>query len=146
MKNPGTADSNTHVVIVGGGFGGLNAAKKLRRATVKVTLVDQRNHHLFQPLLYQVATAALNPSDIATPIRSILHSQKNLEVVLDRAVGVDRGAKKLLLENGELPYDYSSSPPAPPIPISDIRTGSPTPWAEEHRGCPGDPPPHSSLL
>ncbi len=75
-----------HVVILGGGFGGLAAAKALRRAPVDVTLIDQRNHHLFQPLLYQVATAALNPSDIAVPIRQILRRQRNASVLLAEAV------------------------------------------------------------
>ncbi|MEO8217145.1 MAG: NAD(P)/FAD-dependent oxidoreductase [Acidobacteriota bacterium] len=94
------------VVIIGGGFGGLTAAKRLRRTAVQITLVDQRNHHLFQPLLYQVATAALNPADIATPIRSVLSSQRNVEVLLDRATGIDRVAKKVILAGGELTYDY----------------------------------------
>ena len=77
------------VVIVGGGFGGLYAARALRRAPVQVTLVDRRNHHVFQPLLYQVAMAALSPGDIASPIRWILRRQKNVEVLLAEAVGVD---------------------------------------------------------
>src|SRR6266571_2022936 len=72
-----------HVVIVGGGFGGLWAARALRRAPVTITLVDRRNHHLFQPLLYQVATAALNPGDITYPIRAALARQHNVRVVLD---------------------------------------------------------------
>ena len=77
------------VVILGGGFAGLYAAKQLGRAPVRVTVVDRRNHHLFQPMLYQVATAALNPSDIASPIRSILRGRKNTEVLLGEAVSVD---------------------------------------------------------
>ncbi len=80
------------VVILGGGFGGLYAARALRDAPVQVTLVDRRNHHLFQPLLYQVATAALNPSDIASPIRGMLRSQRNVSVVLAEAISVDAGA------------------------------------------------------
>ena len=95
-----------HVVIVGGGFGGLNAARALRRAKVRITLVDQRNHHLFQPLLYQVATAALNPSDIAAPIRRVLRSQRNCEVVLGCAVSIDREAGVVKLLDGELVYDF----------------------------------------
>src|SRR5215207_3546928 len=71
-----------HVVIVGGGFAGLNAAKGLKNAPVRVTLVDRRNHHLFQPLLYQVATAVVSPADIASPIRGILRKQKNARVLL----------------------------------------------------------------
>ncbi len=74
-----------HVVIIGGGFAGLNATRALKRAPVRITLVDRRNHHLFHPLLYQVATAALNPSDIAMPIRCILRGQKNAAVILDEA-------------------------------------------------------------
>lgn len=94
-----------HLVIVGGGFGGLYAAKALRRADIDITLIDRRNHHVFQPLLYQVATAALNPSDIATPIRKILRSQRNVRVVLAEVMGVDAPGKKVLLDGGEVPYD-----------------------------------------
>jgi NADH dehydrogenase len=95
-----------HVVILGGGFGGLYAARALARADVRVTIVDRRNHHIFQPLLYQVATAVLNPSDIAHPIRSVLRKQKNAEVLLAEALGVDVPGKRLLLRDGELAYDY----------------------------------------
>ncbi len=103
----GLVHSSPRVVIVGGGFAGLYAAKGLKRAPVHVTLVDRRNHHLFQPMLYQVATAALNPSDIANPIRSILRRQKNTEVLLGDAVSVDLAARELLLADGvSLPYDY----------------------------------------
>ncbi|HLA78690.1 MAG TPA: NAD(P)/FAD-dependent oxidoreductase [Vicinamibacteria bacterium] len=94
------------VVIVGGGFGGLYAARALRRAPVRVTLVDRRNHHLFQPLLYQVATAALNPSDIAAPIRSILNNQPNVQVILAEATGVDLSGKRVLLADGEIRYHH----------------------------------------
>jgi NADH dehydrogenase len=94
------------VLVVGGGFGGLYTARALRHAPVHTTIVDRRNHHLFQPLLYQVATAALNPADIASPIRSVFRGQKNLSVLLADAVGVDLAAKKLILADGELPYDY----------------------------------------
>jgi NADH dehydrogenase len=94
------------VVILGGGFGGLNAAKALRRAPVQVTLVDRRNHHLFQPLLYQVATAALNPSDIATPIRRVLRHQENAEVILGEATAVDVPGKRIVLRDGAVPYDF----------------------------------------
>ena len=82
-----------HVVIIGGGFGGIEAARALKRAPVRLTMIDRRNHHLFQPLLYQVATAALNPSDIASPIRRILRRQRNASVILGEAV-VDRHAAK----------------------------------------------------
>lgn len=95
-----------HVVIVGAGFGGLYAARALRRAPVDVTVIDRRNHHLFQPLLYQVATAALNPSDIAAPIRKILRRQKNTTVLLADTTQVDVERKKVGLTDGEMGYDY----------------------------------------
>src|SRR4029077_20989981 len=95
-----------HVVIIGAGFAGLSAAKALRKAPVRVSVVDRRNHHLFQPLLYQVATAGLNPSDIASPVRSILRNQANVDVVLAEAVGVDLDGKRVLLDRGELGFDY----------------------------------------
>lgn len=94
------------VVIVGGGFGGLYAARALRRAPVDVTLVDRRNHHVFQPLLYQVAMAALSPGDIASPIRWILRRQKNVEVILVEATGFDLAANRLILKDDVLDYDY----------------------------------------
>jgi NADH dehydrogenase len=98
--------SGPRVVIVGGGFGGLASAKALAEAPVQVTLLDRRNHHLFQPLLYQVATAVLSPADIAQPIRSVLRDQENVEVVLGDANSVDTAAKAVVLEDGRIPYDY----------------------------------------
>ena len=95
-----------HVVIVGGGFGGIEAAKALGRAKVRVTLVDRRNHHVFQPLLYQVATAALNPANIASPIRRILKWYDNVEVLLGEVESVDVPSKALKLTDGEIRYDY----------------------------------------
>ena len=96
-----------HVVILGGGFGGLNAAKGLAHAAVDVTVVDRHNHHLFQPMLYQVATAALSPGDIASPIRSILRRQRNTEVRLGDAVAVDVDARRVTLTDGAtLTYDW----------------------------------------
>ena len=89
------ADSRPRVVILGAGFGGLTAARALRRAAVRVIVIDRSNHHLFQPLLYQVATAALNPSDIASPIRRILRAQKNAEVLLAEARAVDVAGKRV---------------------------------------------------
>ncbi len=95
-----------HVVILGGGFAGLAAARELRHTAARITLVDQRNHHLFQPLLYQVATAALNPSDIAYPIRSVLRRQKNVRTLLAKAERIDVERRKVVLADGELPYDF----------------------------------------
>src|SRR6266567_1398000 len=96
-----------HIVILGGGFGGLYAARALKHAEARVTIVDRRNFHLFQPLLYQVATAALNPSDIAAPIRSIVRRQKNATVLLGEAESIDISAKSVKLAEGEtLAYDY----------------------------------------
>lgn len=92
--------SRERIVIVGAGFGGLAATQALARAPVDVTLIDRRNHHLFQPLLYQVATAGLSPADIAAPIRSILRSQKNARVILGTVNGVDREQRLVLLEDG----------------------------------------------
>lgn len=95
-----------HVVIIGGGFGGLAAARALKTAPVRITLVDRTNHHLFQPLLYQVAMAGLSPADIAAPIRSVLHKQKNVTVLLAEAVGVDFANNTVQLADGQLRYDY----------------------------------------
>ena len=96
-----------HVVIVGAGFGGLAAAKRLANQPVEVTLVDRRNHHLFQPLLYQVATAALSPADIAAPIRSILSGAKNIRVLLDEVTGIEAGKRSVaLVRGGMLQYDW----------------------------------------
>ena len=104
MTEPATVP---HVVILGGGFAGLYAAKALAHAPVRVTLVDRRNHHLFQPMLYQVATAALNPSDIASPIRSVLRQQKNTEVLLGEADRIDVAQRTVHLADGAvLVYDY----------------------------------------
>ena len=102
----GLALSQPHVVIVGGGFGGLTAARCLRRAPVRVTLVDRENHHLFQPLLYQVATAMLSPADIASPIRHVLRRQRNARVILAEVTGVDPSRRVVALDEGELEYDY----------------------------------------
>lgn len=96
------------VAIIGGGFGGLQAARALRSADVDVTLIDRRNHHVFQPLLYQVATAGLSPSEIASPIRWILRAQKNVTVLLGDVVRIDREARTLHLADGStLPYDFA---------------------------------------
>ncbi|MCL6097767.1 MAG: NAD(P)/FAD-dependent oxidoreductase [Bacteroidetes bacterium] len=94
------------VLIIGGGFGGLTAAKALKNANVDITLIDKTNHHLFQPLLYQVATAALSPADIAAPIRSVLHKQKNVTVIMGEVTKIDVEAKKVFLTNDQFEYDY----------------------------------------
>ena len=94
------------VVIVGGGFAGLNAAKSLRKAPVDVVLVDRRNHHLFQPLLYQVATALLSPADIATPIRKVLNRQRNAEVILAEVESVNIERQCLVFESSDFEFDY----------------------------------------
>lgn len=95
-----------HVIIIGGGFGGLEVARALARARVRITLVDKRNHHLFQPLLYQVATAGLAAPDIAAPIRKILADQPNVTVLMERAISIQREKKVLVTGDGELDYDY----------------------------------------
>lgn len=95
-----------HVVILGGGFGGLYAGRHLARAPVRITIVDRRNHHLFQPLLYEVATAALSPADIAEPIRRVFARQKNTEVLLGEAQSIDTTQQVVHLDHGDLHYDY----------------------------------------
>ncbi|MGE0043337.1 MAG: NAD(P)/FAD-dependent oxidoreductase [Vicinamibacterales bacterium] len=96
------------VVIVGGGFGGLFAARALRKAPVRVTLVDRHNHHVFQPLLYQVATAVLSPGDIASPIRWVLRRQRRLEVLLGEVTRIDPASRTVVLDDGTtLEYDYA---------------------------------------
>lgn len=106
MQGSGTQSNLPHVLIVGAGFGGLYAAKALAGAPVRITVIDRRNHHLFQPLLYQVATAGLSPGDIAHPIRAILSHQKNVRVLLAEATGVDLQTRKVILRDGDIPYDY----------------------------------------
>jgi NADH:ubiquinone reductase (H+-translocating) len=95
-----------HIVIIGGGFGGIAAARALKHAPIRLTMVDRRNHHLFQPLLYQVATAALNPADIASPIRRILRRQRNASVILGEASSIDTRQKIVQLLDGEVAYDF----------------------------------------
>lgn len=95
-----------HVVILGGGFAGLTAAKALRRAPVDITLIDRRNHHVFQPLLYQVATAALSPANIATPIRKALRKQRNVTVLLGEVIAIDVDARTVRFDGRSISYDY----------------------------------------
>jgi len=97
----------TRVVVIGGGFGGLNCVKTLSKANFDVLLIDKKNHHLFQPLLYQVATAALSPADIATPLREILASQENATVIMGTVKKIDKEKRELILANGDhVPYNY----------------------------------------
>ena len=102
-----TPGSPPRVVIVGGGFGGLHAAKALGKLPVNVTVIDRKNHHTFQPLLYQVALAVLSPADIAQPIRTMLRHQRNTDVLMDEVVGIDTAARQVSVASGaRLPFDY----------------------------------------
>jgi NADH dehydrogenase len=101
-----TSQQLPRVIVVGGGFAGLAAAKALAGAPVALTLVDRRNHHVFQPLLYQVATAALSPADISAPIRAVLRGQANCEVLMAEVTGADVAARRLHVAGGHVPYDY----------------------------------------
>jgi NADH dehydrogenase len=96
----------TRVVILGAGFAGLEAAKTLKRAPVEITLIDRHNYHCFQPLLYQVATAALSPADIAWPVRHILRSQENANVFMAEVIGIDGDLRVVKTRAGELPFDF----------------------------------------
>src|SRR5271157_5888066 len=97
---------HTRIVVIGGGFGGLKAAESLARLPVQITLVDRKNHHTFQPLLYQVATAGLSPAEIAAPIREILAKYDNVEVLLGEVLGFDLARRIVKVHGFELPYDY----------------------------------------
>jgi NADH:ubiquinone reductase (H+-translocating) len=99
-------DTLAKVVIIGAGFGGIEAAKSLKRAPVKVTVIDRQNHHCFQPLLYQVATAALSPADIAWPIRHILRKQNNATVLMAEVCGIDTSKRLVQVDSVTIPYDY----------------------------------------
>src|ERR1700690_3366332 len=101
------------IVIIGAGFGGLNAALKLAHYPVRITLIDRTNHHTFQPLLYQVATAGLSPGEIAAPIRWIVRSHHNIEVLLGEVQGFDPERHLVKLPDRELPYDYLTVAPVP---------------------------------
>ena len=128
MKWPiGAVTAPPHVVVVGGGFAGLNAARRLAGLPVRVTLVDRQNHHLFQPLLYQVATAALSAPDVAVPIRRILRRQRNATVLLGEVTSIDVEARTVELDGVErVPTTSSSSPRAPRPPTSGTTTGGGT--------------------
>jgi NADH dehydrogenase len=106
QAQPAPDRSWPRVFVIGGGFGGLECAKHLKGVPVQVTLVDRRNHHVFQPLLYQVATAALSPAQIAAPIRAVVRHVRNCRVVLAEITGVDPARKRLIFDGGEVEYDY----------------------------------------
>src|ERR1700732_4723537 len=107
VPDPKSAPKSTHrVVIVGAGFGGLECALRLKGAPVRITLIDRRNHHLFQPLLYQVATASLATSEIAWPIRHLLRKRRDVTTLLANVIGVDTVGRRVLLEDGvAIAYD-----------------------------------------
>src|SRR6516165_9188437 len=106
MTSIDTASPRPRVVIIGAGFGGLSAAKQLARAPFDVTIVDRHNYHLFQPLLYQVATAGLSPGDIASPTRGILSRQKNAKVILAKVSDIDTARSEVIAEGRRIPFDY----------------------------------------
>ncbi len=106
VETPESRSSLPKVIIVGGGFGGLKAAKAFAKAPLQVTVIDRSNHHLFQPLLYQVATAGLSPADIATPIRSVLRDQKNTDVLMAEVTGIDVDRREVAAVDSRLSYDY----------------------------------------
>lgn len=105
-QQSGRPSGRPHVVIIGAGFGGLSAAKALRRAEVDVTLIDRRNYHLFQPLLYQVATAGLSPAQIASPIRRIVSGQRNVTVLMEKVVGIDKDRREVVTPGRRIRFDY----------------------------------------
>jgi len=105
-RTPADVGEARHVVVVGAGFGGLACAQALADSDVRVTVVDRRNHHLFQPLLYQVATAALSPADIASPVRSLLSRARNIDVVMGEVRSIDHAGRRVLLaDGGHVPFD-----------------------------------------
>lgn len=106
MNDVGHTSTLPHVVIVGAGFGGIAAAKQLRKAPVRVTVIDRHNYHLFQPLLYQVATAGLSPANIAAPIRGILRKNENTEVIMGEVIGIDKASREVILVDRNIKYDY----------------------------------------
>src|SRR6201998_2486283 len=111
MNSSGLQKNIPHIVIVGGGFGGLGGAKTLKPTPVRITLIDRTNHHLFQPLLYQVATSVLTPGQISSPIRGILGKQQNTTVILGEVTGMDKERRCVLVNDTDrigvqVPYDY----------------------------------------
>lgn len=106
MANSSSGGPRPHVVVIGGGFGGLYAARELAKQDLDITVLDKQNYHLFQPLLYQIATAALSAGDIASPIRSILRRYKNVRVLMGEVTDIDLAQKRVIVENGDFRYDY----------------------------------------
>jgi NADH dehydrogenase len=100
------SDERAKVVIIGAGFGGIETAKALRGAAVELTMIDRQNHHCFQPLLYQVATAALSPADVTWPIRHILRKQKNATILMAEVRGIDTTKRRVQIDSASVPYDY----------------------------------------
>src|SRR5437667_10250115 len=111
MTSIHTSSRRPRVVIIGAGFGGLSAAKQLAPAPFRVTIVDRHNYHLFQPLLYQVATASLSPGDIASPIRWVLRRQRNVEVLLTEVRSIDPRAQRVVIEPGPAPRGATKDGP-----------------------------------
>jgi len=105
MASPNATVRNPRVVIIGAGFGGLSAAKSLAKGPCRITLIDRHNYHLFQPLLYQVATAALSPADIASPIRGIFRRYQNVKVILANVSGIDVERREVIAEGHHVPFD-----------------------------------------
>ena len=105
MASLNRAFRNPRVVIIGAGFGGLSAAKRLAKSPCRITLIDRHNYHLFQPLLYQVATAALSPADIASPIRGIVRHYQNVNVILANVSGIDVDRREVIAEGHHVPFD-----------------------------------------
>ena len=95
-----------HIVVIGGGFGGLEAVKRLRKVPARVTLIDRNNYHLFQPLLYQVGTGGLSPANISTPLRAILGKQRNCQFVLGDVTDIDAKGRRVTLHEGEIDFDF----------------------------------------
>ena len=127
--------SLAHVVVVGGGFGGISAVRGLRGARCQITLIDRRNHHLFQPLLYQVATASLSPADIATPIRGMLRNQDNVRVLLGEVTGIEVKDKAVILTRSRITDDYLIlATGARHSYFGPRRMGTLRSWPQEHRG------------
>jgi NADH dehydrogenase FAD-containing subunit len=120
-------EGTPRVVIIGGGFGGIAAAKALRHAACRVTLIDRRNYFLFQPLLYQVATAGLSPADIAGPIRSLFRDQPKVRVLLGEVTDVDSATREVL-RDARIPFDYLVVATGLATAISGMTNGLLSPW------------------